>query len=56
MAMTAKLGRVATYNEGLPSIESQDPLITLSCKVMCKIKYVISLLSQSLWPPNLAGC
>ena len=56
MAMTTKLGRVATYNEGLPSIESQDPLITLSCKVTCKIQYVISLLSQSPWPPNLVEC
>ena len=39
--MTAtKPGRVVTYNEDLPSVNSQDPLITWSCKVKY-VKYVI---------------
>ena len=49
MTLTTKLKRVV-YIEELPSIKSQDPLITWSCKVRRQIKYVIP---QSLWSLNL---
>ena len=32
MLVPTKPGRVVTYNEELPSIKSQDPLIIWSCK------------------------
>ena len=35
-------------------MQSQDPLIMWSCKVMGQIKCVVSLLPQDLWPLNLA--
>ena len=54
MPMALKLGRVRIYNEELPSINSQGPLITWYCKFTINIRSVISLLPQSLWSPNLA--
>ena len=41
------------YTKELPSIKSQGPLITWSCKFAWQIRSVISLLPQGLWPPNL---
>ena len=51
MPMATKLGGGGIE---LPSIRLQSPLITWSCKVTSKIRSVISLLPQVLWPPNLA--
>ena len=50
----SELGRVGIDNDKLTSIKSQDPSIMWSCKVMWKIRFVIYLLTQDLWPPNLA--
>ena len=54
VSVATKFGRVKMYNEELLSIKSQVPLITWSCKVTQKIRSIISLALQSLWPPNLA--
>ena len=42
------------YNEEIPSIKSQNLLITWSFKVTWQINYVISLLPQNLRSLNLA--
>ena len=54
MLMATKLGKVATYHEGLPLITAQDPSIMWSCEVIWHIKYFISPLAQDQWPPNMA--
>ena len=54
VSVSTKFGRVKMYNEELLSIKSQVPLITWSCKVTQKIRSIISLALQSLWPPTLA--
>ena len=54
MTATTNHGRVVTYNEELRSVKSPDPLITWPFKVTWRIKYVVSLLLQGLWPSNLA--
>ena len=33
MTTATKLGGVVTYNEEVPFMKSQDPLITWSCKI-----------------------
>ena len=38
MLVATKLGRVVTYHEGLPPIESQDPLITWPYETRDKLK------------------
>ena len=48
------LDSVVLYNEELPLLKSQNPLITWSCKITWQIKYIISLLPQDLWPLILA--
>ena len=55
MFVATKLGRVGIYNEEVPFINSHNPLIRCSRKVTWNITYVIFLLQQFLWPPNLAG-
>ena len=55
MPMATNVGRIVTYlAEPLP-IESHEPLITCSCKILRKAKTIISSLTQCLWPPNLTG-
>ena len=54
MTMANNLVRVVLYNEELPSIMSQNILVTWFCKVTRQIKFVISLLPQDVWPLNLA--
>ena len=54
MTTDTKQDRVVTYNEELPSIKSEDPLITWSCKFMSQIKYVLFLLPQGFWLLNVA--
>ena len=39
MTMATKLARVVLYDEQLPSMELQNPLITWSFKVTLQIKY-----------------
>ena len=46
MPMTTKPDRVVTFNEELPCINSGDPFITWSCKVLLPVKYVMPLLPQ----------
>ena len=46
MTATTKFGRMVTYNEEFPSIESQDPLIKWSCNGKRKIKCIIFPLPQ----------
>ena len=48
MPIATKLGRVVTFNEELPSIKSENPLIMWSCNFSWQIKYAISPLPQ--WP------
>ena len=48
MPMTTKLGRVGICNEELPSIKSQDPIITWSCKAIGNIKSVISTTARPM--------
>ena len=55
MLMATQLDRVGIYYVELPSIKSQGPFTTWSCKVIGQIEYVISSLPQWKWPPNLAG-
>ena len=55
MLMATQLDRVGICYVELPSIKSQGPFITWSCKVIGQIEYVISSLQQWKWPPNLAG-
>ena len=50
------LGWFVTYSEELPSIKSQDPLISWSCEITWQIKYVISLPPKVLWPLKLVSC
>ena len=42
MSKVTKFGRVVTYDQELPSIKSEDPLITW----FCKFEYVIFLTPQ----------
>ena len=42
MDVATKFGRVVPCSKELPSIKSQNLLITWSCKVTRQIKYVIS--------------
>ena len=52
VSMATKLGRVVTYLEGLFSIKSYKAFITWPRD---KTKSIVSLLTEQLWPPNLAG-
>ena len=54
MTTDTKQDRVVMYNDGLPSIKSEDPLITWSCKFMSQIKYVLFLIPQGFWLLNVA--
>ena len=45
MPMVNKPGKVVQFNKELPSINSEDPLVTWSRKVMY----------SDYWLPNLAG-
>ena len=47
-----ELGQVLGYNKGLPC-RSHNPLNKWSQEIMQQIKYVISLLPQSLWLLNV---
>ena len=40
--------------DGPLPIKSHDPLVMWSCKIMWQTKIIISPLTQSLWPPNVA--
>ena len=55
MPVATKLSRVGKNDEELPSINSHNPLMTWSCKVMWNIRPVISLLQQGLRQLNLVG-
>ena len=54
-SMSTKPGRTVNYRKGLLPIQSHDPLITWSSKIMWQTKTNIFPLSQCLWPPNLTG-
>lgn len=54
MPMATKFDRVEIHKKEAPSKKSQDALITWSCKVTRNIRCVVSLISQSLWPPKFA--
>ena len=51
-AYTTRLGRVVTYGDRKPPMESYDSLTTQSCEVAWN---VISPLRQGLWLSSLAG-
>ena len=53
MSMAAKLGKNFIYNEERLSIKSQGPIMTWSYKVTKKIRSVIYLLPQNLWPTKI---
>ena len=55
VSMATNLDRLGVYNVELPCIKSQKQgsLTTWSCKVTLNISSVISLPTQSLWPPKL---
>ena len=53
ICLATKLGMVGIYNQKFPFINSNNSLMTWSCKVTWNIRYAISLLQQGLWPPNL---
>ena len=53
--MTIKHGRLMTYGESDPPIESHDPLTTRWCLVMQQIESITDLLWQDLWQWNLAS-
>ena len=45
---------MVTYLEGLPPIDSHDPLNMWSCEVTWQVKYIISQLAENPWIPNWA--
>ena len=53
--VTAKHGKLETFREGLPPINSHNPLNLWSGEVTLKIKTIISPLPQRLWSQDLAG-
>ena len=53
MPMVNKPGKVVKFNKELPSINSEDPLVTWSRKVMYSMLYL--LYHSDYWLPNLAG-
>ena len=55
MLMVTKIGRLVTNHERLLPITSHDTLIMWFFKITWETRTFISLLSQCLWPPNLAG-
>ena len=55
MLMVTKLDRMVTYHEGLLHINSNDALITWSCKITWQTKTIISPQRRCLWPPALEG-
>ena len=53
--LTTKLGRMVIYLKGLLTIKLHEVLVMWSCKVMWQTKIIMSVRSDCLWPPNLAG-
>ena len=55
MPVATNAGRLVIFYEELRFINSHNSLITYSCKVMWNIRFVMSLLQQRHWPPNLTS-
>ena len=53
--LTTKLGRMVIYLKGLLTIKLHEVLVMWSCKVIWQTKIIMSVRSDCLWPPNLAG-
>ena len=54
VSMATKLGKMVTFNEGLPWRNSHSPVITWYSEITGQTKN-ISLLPEYLWPPKWQG-
>ena len=55
MSMATKNGRLVTYFEWFPPMNSQNHKTARSCEITLQTKTIIYELTQRSWLPNLAG-